>query len=207
VTPIERIVHGKQVSEHSFQLCDSNESMAAAAVVFLADAHANGDHLLVVAREVTWIAIHRTLTQRGIDVDDAVSSGRLIAMDAAVTLTDVSRTGTPQARSFDAVIGEPVRALAAKGHVSIYGEMVDLLAQIDEVDAAIALEEMWNALAERTSFRLLCGYSSANFVSHRTEVRLRDVCRVHTHVRSDEADLLGSWLLKRSRPETPAVSQ
>jgi KaiC/GvpD/RAD55 family RecA-like ATPase len=173
--------------------------MAAAAAAFLWDAHAAGDHLLVVARETNWIAIHRMLTQRGVDVGDAASNGRLIAMDAVMTLAEVSRMGTPHAASFDAAIGEPVRALAAKGRVSIYGEMVDVLAEIDEVDAAIALEEMWNALAERTSFRLLCGYSSAHFVARRAEVRLRDVCRAHTHVRSDENDLLGSWLLKRSQ--------
>jgi hypothetical protein len=77
--------------------------------------------------------------------------------------------------------------------------MVDVLAQRDEVDAAVALEGMWNDLAERTSFRLMCGYSSAHFVSRGAEVRLRDVCRAHTHVRSDESDPLGGWLLQRSR--------
>jgi hypothetical protein len=165
----------------------------------LADAYAAGDYLLVVARETNWIAIHRILTQRGVNVGDAASHGRLIAMDAAVKVAEVSRTGTPHAASFEAVIGETVRGLAAKGRVSIYGEMVDVLAAIDEVDAAIVLEDLWNALAERTSYRLLCGYSSAHFVSRRAEARLRDVCRAHTHVRSDEADLLGTWLLKRSQ--------
>jgi hypothetical protein len=95
-------------------------------------------------------------------------------------------------------IGQPVRALAAQGRLSIYGEMVDVLAEREEVDAAIALEAMWNDLAERASFRLLCGYSSAHFVSRRAEVRLRDVCGAHTHVRSDDNDPLAGWLLKRS---------
>jgi hypothetical protein len=58
---------------------------------------------------------------------------------------------------------------------------------------------MWNALAERASFRLMCGYSSAHFVSRRAELRLRDVCRAHTHVRSDDGDPLGGWLLKRTQ--------
>jgi hypothetical protein len=199
VTPPERIVHGTQVSEHFVQLCDSSDSMAAAAAAFLAEAHSAGGTLLIVARESNWINIHRTLTARGVDVGAETANGRLIAMNAVTKLAQVSRQGVPHAASFEMTIGEPVRALAAKGRLSIYGEMVDLLVELDEVDAAIALEELWNSLAERASFRLMCGYSSAHFVSRRAELRLRDVCSAHTHVRSDAGDLLGGWLLKRSQ--------
>jgi hypothetical protein len=200
VTYTERVIRGTQVSEHFVQLCDSAESMSAAAGAFLADAHSAGDILLIVAREANWINIHRILTARGVDVDAETVRGRLFAMNAANKLAELSRKGVPHAPSFETAIGDPVRELAAKGRLSIYGEMVDVLAQLDEVDAAIALEEMWNRLAERTAFRLMCGYSSAHFVSRRAEVRLRDVCRAHTHVRSDESDPLGAWLLKRVQP-------
>jgi hypothetical protein len=199
MTHPERIVHGTQVSEHFVQLCDSSESMADAAAAFLADAHSAGDTLLIVARESNWINIHRTLTARGVDVDAETANGRLVAMNAVTKLAELSRRGVPHAPSFDMAIGQPVRTLAARGRLSIYGEMVDVLAELDEVDAAIALEEMWNALAERASFRLMCGYSSAHFVSRRAERRLRDVCRAHTHVRSDNGDPLGGWLLKRTQ--------
>jgi hypothetical protein len=199
VTHTGIVLHGDQVSEHIVQLCDSNESLSAAAAAFLADAQAAGDRLLIVARESNWINIHRALIARGVDVRAETANGRLITMNAATKLAELSDKDIPHAPSFDAAIGQPVRALAAKGRLSIYGEMVDVLAQRDEVDAAIALEDMWNTLAQSTSFRLLCGYSSAHFVSRRAEVRLSDVCRAHTHVRSDEGDPLGGWLLKRSQ--------
>jgi hypothetical protein len=177
VTFTEPVVREAQVSEHFVQLCDSSESMSAAAGAFLADAHRAGDNLLIVARDANWI----------------------VAMNAATKLSELSRNGMPHQGAFDGAIGQPVRDFAARGRLSIYGEMVDVLAQRDEVDAAVALEGMWNDLAERTSFRLMCGYSSAHFVSRGAEVRLRDVCRAHTHVRSDESDPLGGWLLQRSR--------
>jgi len=173
--------------------------MSAAAAAFLADAHRAGDTLLIVARDANWINIHRILTARGVDVAAETRNGRLVAMNAATKLAELSRNGMPDAGAFDLAIGQPVREFAARGPLTIYGEMVDVLAQVDEVDAAIALEEMWNDLAERVSFRLMCGYSSAHFVSRRAEVRLRDVCRAHTHVRSDDSDPLGGWLLQRSR--------
>ncbi len=174
--------------------------MALAAVAFLAEAHVAGDLLLVVARETQWIDIHRLLSIKGIDVGRETARGRLVAMNAITKLSELSRNGMPDDAAFDAAIGKPVRALAAEGRLSIYGEMVDVLAELDEIDAAIQLEDLWNALAGRTSFRLLCGYSSAHFVSPRAEARLRDVCRAHGHVRSDDADPLGAWLLKRSHP-------
>lgn len=173
--------------------------MSAAAAAFLADAHGAGHTLLIVARESNWINIHRTLTARGVDVGAETTNGRLVAMNAVTKVAELSRKGIPHAPSFEVAIGEPVRALAAKGRLSIYGEMVDVLAELDEVEAAIALEEIWNDLAKRASFRLMCGYSSAHFVSRRAEVRLLDVCRAHTHVRSDDCDPLGGWLLKRSQ--------
>ncbi|PYR88116.1 MAG: hypothetical protein DMF84_29455 [Acidobacteria bacterium] len=173
--------------------------MADAAAAFLADAHGAGDSLLIVARESNWISIHRTLTARGVDIGAETANGRLIAMNAVTKVAELSRQGMPHAASFDVAIAQPVCALAAKGRVSIFGEMVDVLAELDEVDAAIALEDMWNTLAERACFRLMCGYSSAHFVSRRAELRLPDVCRAHTHVRSDADDPLGGWLLKRSQ--------
>jgi hypothetical protein len=199
VTYKERVIRGRHVSEHFVQICDSSESMTAAAGAFLADAHSAGDRLLIVSREANWADIHRILTARGVNVSAETVHGRLLACNAVTKLGQLLRHGMPHEPSFEVAIGEPVRELAANGRLSIYGEMVDVLAQADEIEAAIALEQMWNRLAERTPFRLMCGYTSAHFVSRRAELRLRDVCAAHAHVRSDEMDPLGGWLLKRSQ--------
>src|SRR4051794_1023623 len=106
VTVTERVVHGRQVSEHFVQLCDSTESMAAAAAAFLAEAHSAGDTLLIVAREATWIAIHRVLTARGVDVGAETLKGRLIAMNAVTKLTELSRNGRLHGPSFETAIAE-----------------------------------------------------------------------------------------------------
>jgi hypothetical protein len=187
------------VHEHLVQLCDSTESLSAAAAEFVFARHAAGDCLLIVARASNWIAIHRILAARGVDVRVATESGRLVVLNAVTTLEKLSRNGQPHGPSFQAVIGESVRALAAKGSLSIYGEMVDMLAEFDDVDSALALEGMWNELAGRQAFQLMCGYAAAHFVARRAELRLRDVCAAHTHVRCDDGDPLGAWLLKRSQ--------
>jgi hypothetical protein len=43
--------------------------------------------------------------------------------------------------------------------VRAYGEMVDILWREGKIDAAIELEQLWNELASKYSFTLLCTYS------------------------------------------------
>jgi hypothetical protein len=41
---------------------------------------------------------------------------------------------------------------------------------------------LWNELAVRMSFTLLCGYSAVHFASDETRETLATICRMHTHV-------------------------
>jgi hypothetical protein len=107
----------------------------------------------------------------------------------------VGRHGEPDPEAFEASIGALIRTLSTERPLSIYGEMVDVLAERGELDAAVALESLWNALAARGPFTLMCGYASAHFVAPAAGVRLRQVCEAHGHVRTCAVDLLGRWLL------------
>src|SRR3982751_4437075 len=115
----EHVVRGTQASEHFVQLFDSTESLTTSVARFLIEAHAAGDQLLVVAREPHWIGMHRLLSARGIDVSGEIQSGRLVVMNAATKLAELTRMGVPHQGLFDEAVGEPVRALAARGRLSI----------------------------------------------------------------------------------------
>lgn len=191
--------HAACASEHLVQLFDSKESQAATVAAFLSAGCEAGDDLLVLAREENWISTHRVLAGSGLDIAALRASGRLTVMNAVVKASESSRGGVPHRGAFETAIAGPVRALAGRAPLRIYGEMVDVLAELDDIDAAVTLEDMWNQLAEEVPFRLLCGYSSARFVPRRAELRLRDLCSRHTCVLSDHGDPLGGWLLRNSR--------
>jgi hypothetical protein len=66
--------------------------------------------------------------------------------------------------------------------VRAYGEMVDVLWQRGERDAAIRLEEFWNDLARLQTFSLLCAYCIDHLDPQAYAGPLECVCRVHTHL-------------------------
>lgn len=183
-------------ADHVCQFFDSDESRAEAVAGFVADGVRAGDHVLVVARPRHWSAIVERLTVLGVPAEQAVSRGQLIVKDAMDVLRRITRNGIdPDAAQFEDVIGTAVRGLAELGPLRAYGEIIDILAQRNEMRAVVALESMWNQLAETTRFSLLCGYAAPHFVSTTTHRALRDICAAHTDVRRGEHDALASWLL------------
>jgi hypothetical protein len=88
------------------------------------------------------------------------------------------------------------------GGVSVYGEMVELLAEEGDMRGAQRLEQLWNELADRQPFSLLCGYSAAHFADARTATDLRAICCTHTRVQKNTSDMLGNWLVGREQPVT-----
>jgi signal transduction histidine kinase len=60
--------------------------------------------------------------------------------------------------------------------------MVDILFRDGNTAGAIRLEELWNNLAHRHSFDLLCAYAIGNFYTEAHAEQLKDICDRHTEV-------------------------
>ena len=101
----------------------------------------------------------------------------------------------PDATLFEQVISATVTRMSRAGRVYAYCELVDLLAQRDDLMDAILLEAFWNRLAGRAPVSLMCGYAAAHFVAPATHRSLRDICAAHTQVDAHATDPLAAWLL------------
>jgi hypothetical protein len=66
--------------------------------------------------------------------------------------------------------------------IRAFGEMVDLLCERGNPTAAARLEELWNRLARRRAFSLLCGYRIDVFDRDSQLSVLPEICRAHSHV-------------------------
>ena len=183
-------------SEHVVHFFDTDESRAETVAAFLAEGYAAGEPLLIIARPAHWTAMIEPLEALGVPVHEALVSGRPIVRDAADTLRRLHLSGSAGTRRAEQMVLEMVRSLLPIGpRIRAYGEMVDILAQRDELNEAIALETLWNAVSDQVPLALLCGYSAAHFVSTATHGDLREICRAHTDVRQHVQDPLASWLL------------
>lgn len=194
-TIAQSIVHGAVTSRHVARLFDSLKSRAEAVSSFVGDALADGEHVLLLAKASSWDAIAGQLLARECPVERAQQDGSLLVFDAKDALEAVSRDGFPAEDLFETVIGRQVARLTRQGRLSAYGEIVDLLAERGDFQAAICLEEFWNRLAERCSFTLLCGYSAAHFVGRNGDRALEGLCQVLGGMYPGGTDPLSQWLL------------
>jgi hypothetical protein len=173
--PGERGHHGAQFYTDSRRLCMSVAD-------FLGDGIAAGQPVIVIATPRHSESILGELHARGFNAKRLIQDQSLIMRDAKETLAQFMDGERPTAGKFSRTIGEVInRACAGRKDcvVRAYGEMVDVLWRNGNRDGAIRLEVLWNELARKYSFSLLCGYAMGNF--YKDTIRIHDVCEQHTH--------------------------
>lgn len=112
----------------------------------------------------------------------------LWALDDSVDLHDAQAAldrfvvgGVPDPVLFESVVGSAVRAFPP-GQVRAYGEMVAVLWRQGNVQGALELEELWNALQRTVDCPLLCAYPGADLRTGGGDHPMRaSVCGAHDH--------------------------
>jgi DcmR-like sensory protein len=173
------------VAGHDVQFYRTEESLTRNVVELLAAGVAAGQPIVVFATEPHRRLFEQGLRERGLDTDELYSGRLAVWLDARDTLTAFMEGSLPSRELFMATVGSVFeRILNKRSYLIIrgYGEMVDLLWQDGNAAGAIALEELWNDLADRYAYSLLCGYSVDNFLTEGGVDGFRRVCSHHTHV-------------------------
>src|SRR5262245_13015599 len=193
----ERVVRGSVVSEHLIHLFDEPQSLVNTVATYLYEGWRRGDSLLVAARARHWALASIDLAASGCPVDELVAAGRLVVLDASTTLTSFMVNGTPELERFQRSVGDVVRrsCLGSEAGLTVFGEMVAILAAQGNFIAAEQLEALWNTLSTECSIRLLCGYSSSHFDDDRSVSHLDRIDSGHSNSSARAVDPRGSWLL------------
>ena len=186
---------------HAMQLFDSDDTLSMHAATFLHRGYLQGEQLRVIATSDHMAAIARHLGNLGCPVTDALASGRLRWMDAPTTLQMLMPDGRPPDEAHLRALAREMAQARDHSHAPtrFYGEMVDLLAARGDFRGAVGLERVWNRVLAGAPATLLCGYSSTHFGDPSTSAALHEICQQHDDVRSCETDLLGTWLVEKSR--------
>ena len=169
---------------HAAKFYESEDSLCTTVAGFLAEGLTVRQPALVIATPLHVAAIELRLAQHDVDVARARRVGDLVVLDAEDTLGAFMVGDHPDVELFEANVGmvmdQIIRGRRGSVLIRAYGEMVDVLWKEGRTVAAIELEILWNKLALKHAFSLLCGYSMGNFLKQAEQ--FHEVCRQHTHV-------------------------
>lgn len=169
--------------EHFVQFYEADAFLFDSVGAFLLPALQSGTAVVVVAAGDHRRGIEAKLGDAGIDLEVQQAAGRYIFLDARATLDQFMDSGMPHSERFREVIGAILdRAADGRRPVSVFGEMVALLAADDNHAAAVRLEQLWNDLAATRRFTLLCGYPAAVFSDESLTAAFAAVCDQHGRV-------------------------
>lgn len=160
---------------HTVYFHDGAPDLAETVAAWLAEGVSRGAGGVAIATAAHREAIEAALGARGIEPGAAVEF-----LDAATALRAFMPGEKLDRDRFRAVI-RPVIERAGRGGrpVRAFGEMVALLWDSGDVPSVMALESLWNELAQEISFSLLCAYPSASVSAPAQAEALASVCRLH----------------------------
>lgn len=189
--PRSRSAH-PAVDQHAVQFYEKADFLLESVTRFVAAGISDGDCSIVIATKAHRVDIEARLLRRGLDLNAARRRGSFIALDAAETLAKVMRGDRLDAAKFDEVVGALI-ARSIQGpplrRVRAFGEMVALLWAAGNAEGAIELERVWNELAHRHPFSLLCGYPLAAFAGRQHDEGFAAVAAAHAQVAPTESYL------------------
>lgn len=170
-------------SEHVVQFYDSDAFLVESVCGFISSALAAGDGVLVCITDDHQQLIDTTLASRGIDLRLASERGQYVVLPTASTLAEIICDGSPNSERFQEVVGKPISRLAqAWPRVQAFGELVAVLCEEGNREAAYRLEELWNGLINRMPLALLCAYPIRNFAVQNGGVSISQICSCHSRV-------------------------
>jgi diguanylate cyclase (GGDEF)-like protein len=150
---------------------------------FFVPALRQGGAAIVVATAAHLLEFETALVDAGIALQAAMDQDRYLAFDAADLLSRFMVDGTPDVTRFRQAVGAVLDRASQGGRpIRVYGEMVSLLWDQGDITSALALEDLWNDLAEILTFELLCAYPMRSFDRQANAAAFRRICEQHTTV-------------------------
>ncbi|HEX4072444.1 MAG TPA: ATP-binding protein [Planctomycetaceae bacterium] len=169
--------------EHFVQFYESDDFLVTSVSGFVGAALREGNASVIIATAPHGEAIQHALGTAGVDVDEAVATGRFVILDAAETLSRIVVDGAPDPERVRDLVGGMMTQLGqGDRRIHAFGEMVALLWAGGKRDAAIRLENLWNEMRRVHRFAIFCAYPLFGFGSESDAAGFEGICECHTRV-------------------------
>jgi PAS domain S-box-containing protein len=182
---------------HSVQFYSDDKFLIDCLGRFIGSALGAGDAGIVIATEEHRRQLVDRLTARGLNMQLAAAEGRYVAVDARETMSQFMRDGRPDEQRFREIVSDVIdRAKAAAhrdhGKAALFGEMVALLWEQGNSEAALRVEQLWNEIAQTHSFSLVCAYPLRDFYREEDKAAFLRICDEHASVIPAESYMLAT---------------
>lgn len=186
-----QFLHDSTPPDHGAHVYGDVDELSQSVGAYLAAGFDRGEPAVVIATREHWSHFAELLAAAGWEAEKLEEQGLLSIADADQTLSAIMVDGAPSRDAFERVIGGLLDALEERfpwRPIRAFGEMVDVLCRRGDPESAAGLENLWNRLAKRRRFSLLCAYHLDVFDRATQASVLPEVCRAHTHVQpADDA--------------------
>jgi len=171
------------VGRHFAQLHANAGGLAEAVSVFLEAGLRRDQCVVVIATRVHANLLVTRLEQARLHPAALRASGQLLLLEPDAMLAKFMREGMPHWSEFRVALSEVFERAAAVGsQTRIYSELTSVLWHQSRPNAAIRLEEFWNALARLSSFSLYCSYLLDPHCEHSYAGPVEEIGRTHTDI-------------------------
>lgn len=167
---------------HDVHFYDDDAYLVSSVSRFLLEGLRAGQPMIVIATAAHLKQLQARLSR---EAREALDMADIIWLDARETLAAFMEGDRPNEELFHATIGNVFERIVAKRSylvVRAYGEMVDLLWNAGNVEGAIAVEQLWNDIAAKYSFNLLCAYSKGSSLINAHNEAFHRICKHHGSV-------------------------
>jgi PAS domain S-box-containing protein len=193
--------------DHAVRFYDQEDKLLDEVGEFLDAALLSGGHAVAIATAEHLTQLKRRIIGFGgrTELQD-----RLVLLDAEETLDVFMVGGSPDAALFEARLVPVISQVPPDKPLHAFGEMVAILCERGQYEAALALETLWNGLVRRHRFSLFCAYPRRLFASSDRLRAFQHVCGAHgslLNLRDSETedDQDPSQVLLRLRHRTVAL--
>jgi DNA-binding NarL/FixJ family response regulator len=170
---------------HELQIYSNHEYFLDGFTSFVSAGLNAGNAVVVLATEAHRQGLAQKLQTQGFDLDTLIKSGSYISIDAWKTLSSFMVDDQPDSDQLGSVVSSLVKKVSkapngATRRVIACGECAPFLWTQGKLDAALQVEELWDAASHKYGLSSLCGYISG--ISQREEDQriFQAICSFHS---------------------------
>ena len=180
-----REMRSSGAGSHPVRFHPDDKSLLSDFAGFAHDSLKTGHAVLMLLVEAHRREFLRSLRGRGVSIEEAMNSGRLVIVDVDETLASFMVDGLPDSARFFQATRDVVSAIKAANpgaRVVASGEVAPTLWARGNGRAAVEVERLWDQLVRMADLETLCGYVLWNSQREKEPDIYQEICAVHSAV-------------------------